>query len=278
MWKWILVYILFINLFNLTYLSNCGLFVVNWKSSIVTYKQRPKIYSKHPSSLSEFRFDPLLSEKECKILTERIYAHKHKWQKRNSVLSTLGVASYLDGSDKLAYVRESEISNQFLAHEYDDIHSIVLEYYRSLVKCEVDFRENAALPGFHVFHCNSTFSMPVASVHTDQQFARLTYDPEESIDYSNTLSFTLCLELPTGGGGLYVFSSDFGLLNYIFPKALSLSLETKKKIEYKVGWIVSHNGSSTHMIAPCKPSKTNRITLQGHGVYDKRANKWWLYW
>jgi hypothetical protein len=33
------------------------------------------------------------------------------------------------------------------------------------------------------------------------------------------------------------------------------------------------------MIAPCAETKDGyRITLQGHGVYERNANTWWLYW
>jgi len=64
----------------------------------------------------------------------------------------------------------------------------------------------------------------------------------------------------------------------IIPHPLINSLTKKTKIEYKVGWIVCHNGQTFHMIAPCKQSKTSRITLQGHGIYEKTQNTWWLYW
>jgi hypothetical protein len=88
------------------------------------------------------------------------------------------------------------------------------------------------------------------------------------------------LELPPKGGGLYIFESpEFGLLNYLNVGSFLHSFSEKHKIEYKVGYIVVHNGMDHHMIAPCEVSNEfSRITLQGHGVYEKAKNTWWLYW
>jgi hypothetical protein len=90
----------------------------------------------------------------------------------------------------------------------------------------------------------------------------------------------LALELPPKGGGLYMFeSSELGLLNLVNVGSFLHSFANKHKIEYKVGYIVMHNGMDYHMIAPCEMSNTkNRITLQGHGVYEKKSNTWWIYW
>jgi hypothetical protein len=211
-------------------------------------------------------------------MVKRIKSHKAKWERRNVAMSTLGTASYLDGSDKKEYVRLSKEKNPFMAEQYGDLHDKVLHYFQS--KCPsatVRYKDhNAALPGFHIFDCNKVFAMPVASVHRDMQWNRLTYHKNEDIDEENTLSFTLALELPEGGGGLYTFEDAPNSL--LIPRPLSHSMSRKTHIEYKVGWMVTHNGQTSHMIAPCKESKKFRITLQGHGVYEKNANTWWLYW
>jgi hypothetical protein len=148
-------------------------------------------------------------------------------------------------------------------------------------EARVLYRDNAALPGFHIFDCNKLFSMPVASVHKDLQWQRVKFAPHEDIDTKHTMSFTLALELPPGGGGLYTFEGvpELGILSYLVPHPLTNSLARKTKIEYKVGWMVTHNGHTFHMIAPCKQADNAfRITLQGHGVYERTQNTWWLYW
>jgi hypothetical protein len=131
-----------------------------------------------------------------------------------------------------------------------------------------------------VFDCNKIFSLPVASVHRDLQWQRLTFGPDEDIDTENTLSFTLAIELPPGGGGLYTFDQKLSPVFTLFvPRGLVTSFAPKTKIEYKEGFMVTHNGQTDHMIAPCEMSKDKkRITLQGHGVYEKNKDTWYLYW
>ena len=163
---------------------------------------------------------------------------------------------------------------------YPDLLENVLNYFKERTTANVEYRNKAALPGFHIFDCNQVFSYSVASVHKDMQFLRLEYGPNENIDYENMLSFTLALELPKGGGGLYTFDSpNLGILGLIVPKPLVYTFCKKEKIDYKTGYMVTHNGLTHHMIAPCKPSKTkSRITLQGHGIYEKNSNTWYIYW
>jgi hypothetical protein len=166
-----------------------------------------------------------------------------------------------------------------LKENYSEILKDTLKYFRSKTSANVEFRKNAALPGFHVFDCNNLFAMPVASVHKDLQYLRLKKEEDESFDTENTLSFTLSLQLPPKGGGLYTFDSlELPVLHHIVPRPLIHSMASKKKIEYKVGWIVTHEGKTYHMIAPCEASSKQRITLQGHGVYEPQKNTWWLYW
>jgi len=72
------------------------------------------------------------------------------------------------------------------------------------------------------------------------------------------------LELPSSaGGGLYIFDNE------------------NIKVNYKIGYITCHNGKTTHMIAPTAYNNNTdfyRITLQGHGLYDKNKNTWYIYW
>jgi hypothetical protein len=134
------------------------------------------------------------------------------------------------------------------------------------------YHEQCALPGFHVFDCNTLFSYPVASVHKDMQFLRTGIDNISD----DTLSFTLALEVPEGGAGLYTF--DSAEANLLVPRPLIYNLANKTYIEYKTGWMVTHGGQTYHMIAPSKQGTGHRITLQGHGVYQTTTDTWFLYW
>jgi hypothetical protein len=278
------VFLVVLVLFNLSYLSNTGLLISGLhKATRVTYKNAHEHEEglKGSRSLASFRMDPFMTRERASTIAERVKSHKHLWTRRNAAMSTLGTASYLDAANKNEYEKMSLKSNPVMREIYGDLLDDVLTYFKE--RCptaDVKYREDAALPGFHIFDCNRLFSMPVASVHKDMQWNRLRYKKTEDIDKKYTMSFTLAVELPKGGGGLYTFeSAELGLLNWIIPRSIIHGLAKKTKIEYKVGWIVVHNGQTYHMIAPCKQSENSvRMTLQGHGVYDKKKNTWWLYW
>ena len=264
--------------FNLSYFGNSGLLIYGLHNA----EKNPKHSGNHHANsnliLSQHSFEKFMSRQEAESLVSRLKSHQKLWERRNIAMSTLGTASYLDGFDKREYIKKSKKSNIFMMENYSDILEKVLVYFRA--KCpgaRVEYRKNAALPGFHIFDCNSVFSLPVASVHKDLQYQKLTYFKDEEIDEVNTMSFTLAIELPPGGGGLYTFENDSR--NIFIPRPIAYSMAKKTKIDYKVGWIVTHNGQTSHMIAPCKTSASKkRITLQGHGIYEKNANIWWLYW
>ena len=290
--KWLvraLAALALLTLINLSYLSNSGLLIFNLRRAARVDYRNAHLHGdtarskSDPLVLSRFSMEPLLSEEDSAAVAARIKALKPHWNRRNPAMSTLGTASYLDGAAKTDYERLAASSNPLMQEHFGDLLDAVLQYFQK--RCPgatVRYRPQAALPGFHVFHCNKLFSMPVASVHKDMQWNRLRYARGERIDTANTLSFTLALELPPGGGGLYTFEGKEmpGLLSYIVPKALMYNAAKKTKIDYKAGWMVTHNGQTYHMIAPSPASDGDvyRITLQGHGVYDAAANTWWLYW
>jgi hypothetical protein len=279
LWKILLFLILLIG-FNLTYLSNSGLLVFGLKNArSITYKNAHK-HAEDDSKIPSFRMDSFLTTEECEDIIRTVYALQQHWEQRNVAMFTLGTASYLDGFNKQEYVEKSMKSNVMMRQHFQPLLDKVLLYFKSKTTSTVVFRDNAALPGFHVFDCNKIFSMPVASVHRDMQWQMLTYKKGEDIDMQNMLSFTLAIELPPGGGGLYTFEQQVSPLVTLFiPRGIVSSFAPKTKIEYKQGFMVTHNGQMDHMIAPCEMSRNKkRITLQGHGVYEKNSDTWFLYW
>lgn len=226
--------------------------------SIITFKTKIK----KPNNITDFCIDKILSRRECIYFTKKIKKHFLFWKNRNLVLSTLGIASYLDGNNFEYYKKQYLKSNKFLKENYGDLYKIILKYFQSKVSNGINVKYKFALPGFHIFKCNQIFSLPVASKHIDLQFQKLKFNNIKNIDFENTLSFTLCLELPKSGGGLYIYENG------------------KQKVNYKRGYIVCHHGKTPHMIAPSTYTTDNeyRISLQGHGIYDKVKKTWWLYW
>lgn len=274
---YVVLLLLFLIGFNFTYFANSGLMISGLTTcKTITFKNAT-LSTPNSNPLSSFAMDKLLTLEECNMFSERIKSHESFWERRNVAMSTLGTASYLDGANKNLYITKSIESNKFMEGNYSDLLDLVLNYFK--FRCpnsNIEFRTNAALPGFHIFDCNKIFSHNVASVHKDMQFNRLTYLKNEELDEKNTLSFTLALELPQDGGGLYTFEDEISSL--LIPKPVTYSFSKKTKIEYKEGYIVCHNGLTFHMIAPCKESKRKRITFQGHGIFIKNFNTWYIYW
>lgn len=283
LWRKIFLYLFCLLLligFNLTYFSNSGLLVFGLKNARqITYKNAHK-HTEKESGVSSFRMESFLTSEECFKITQKVYSLRASWENRNVAMSTLGTASYLDGWNKQEYTDKAMKSNLMMRQHFQSLLDKVLAYFRGKTTSQVIYRENAALPGFHVFDCNKIFSMPVASVHRDLQWQRLTYKDNEDIDTEHTLSFTLAIELPKGGGGLYTFDQQVPPIVTLFvPRGIVSSFAPKSKIEYKEGFMVTHNGQTDHMIAPCEMSiNKKRITLQGHGVYEKNSDTWFLYW
>jgi hypothetical protein len=216
-------------------------------------------------NLSDFCMQKILTKSESKLFAKQVKSNKKYWKSQNIIMDILGTASYIEGNRGIKYYKkEYKKTNKLLYKRYKYLYDKVLEYFQNRApNSKVKYR--FAYPGFHIFKCNRLFSFPVASVHTDLQYLNLPLKQDEDIDYDNTLSFTLCLELPPTGGGLYKFENN-----------------KKTKVIYKPGYIVCHNGKTSHMIAPSPASQDNkthyRITLQGHGLYDKKKNTWWIYW
>lgn len=227
-----------------------------------------KSINKHKAitnDLSEFCMEKILTKDQAKFFAKQVKKDRNLWKKKNILMSILGTASYLEGQKGgyHFYKKEYMKTNKILKRHYLKLYDIILEYFKK--RCpESNVKFRFALPGFHIFKCNSIFSFPVASIHKDLQYRYIDFDEPVDIDLDKTGSFTLCLELPKTGGGLYVFEDE------------------KVKVNYRPGYIVCHNGKTNHMIAPSPVSDSKkleyRITLQGHLLYDKLSNCWFVYW
>jgi hypothetical protein len=228
-----------------------------------------KSINKHKAitkDLSEFCMEKILTKDEANFFAKQVKKDRNLWKKKNILMSILGTASYLEGQKGgyNFYRKEYMKTNKLLKQRYSKLYDKILEYVKKRVGDESNVKFRFALPGFHIFKCNSIFSLPVASVHKDLQYRYIDFDEPVDIDLDKTGSFTLCLELPKTGGGLYVFEDE------------------KVKVNYRPGYIVCHNGKTNHMIAPSPVSDSKkleyRITLQFHSLYDKLSNTWYLYW
>ncbi|NBP13165.1 hypothetical protein EBU95_02070 [bacterium] len=210
--------------------------------------------SERHSPLTDCRAHKLFTDEFCKDIVFKVQ-NDPELQRINSVMSVIGTACYIHGSNG-EYANAYPKTNKHLRDRYGDVLDTVLVYFKKRIDYDVQYTH--ALPGFHVFDCDGIFRLPVASIHTDNQYK---YLPRDYHPDSDTFSFTVCFGLPESGGGLYLFEKD------------------PVKVEYAPGYIVCHNGRTLHMIANSNGKRSERrITLQGHGIVDHASKVVWLYW
>jgi len=137
-----------------------------------------------------------------------------------------------------------------------------------------------ALPGFHIYEAHPEFAAPVAKIYCDRQYEGLDWSPYGIHPHEGkNLSFTLALELPSGGGGLNVWPVSHRENTVDRETARkSFTPEHREYHAYAVGRLVLHAGDLVHQaVIQCDPQSTGRrMTLQGHAV-DLGA-RWLLYW
>lgn len=211
---------------------------------------------------------------------------------------TIGGVTYIDGLSNLEeYYKYSSLVNPVLKEYFGWLYEIVIDKLsKEIGPCELV--DGLAHPGFHIFghqpgyhtysHTIEYVTRPLATIHYDlQQNKHLDFWKKfKEYDLEDCLSFTLCIEVPTSGGGLNTWNEP-GLREYD-PKN-SYSMEVKcmdygdmgaptAVVPYTEGKMFYFVGKLLHQIAPSAQSlssKDRRITLQGHGV--KCDGVWRLY-
>lgn len=190
-------------------------------------------------------------------------------QSLGGVMYTLGKASYLNGKKSQDIYN---YNNLFLMNHFKFLYVDLLNFLKKYFKTpNVKYKTDAFLPGFHIFPSTPFIQYPVTSFHVDRQYNNTCWDNYTNCDFENTITFTIPIESPQSGGGIYFFEAT---KKDSFFKAL---ISNKMKHEYKIGEIVLHTGNNWHLITPSKINKNeHRITLQGHAI--KCNDTWYIYW
>jgi len=234
---------------------------------------------------------PLLSEQECVLAVAEIYRMRSHWLDRSvrnqQSFFTLGRAAYLDvclpGSDANAqYYSKLEASNATLREGFGFLYERILNAMTGLIGNSVDYGQELAMPGFHLFFGSGIVSAGEGGSHFDIQYSALRLP--EPIDPVEPISFTLALQLPTHGSGLETWNITEQEFNKALARGLTHSLEEyrARKIRafhtYRTGWLFIHRGLILHRLCSPGPilSTDARITLQGHGL--RIRGRWILYW
>nr|QBK90166.1 MAG: hypothetical protein LCPAC102_00760 [Pithovirus LCPAC102] len=254
-----------------------------------------------------------IKSKHCEKIKLKLLSLQQKGHfiKRNSEMSSLGHASYMDSNIKdkcKSYFNKVKHTNNLLWHNFKPVYINLIKKLESTmdIKCiyptENDYINTTldhnysdliniktksskdfklALPGFHIFHGDTWLGngWPIASLHVDKQFDKIIFPSHLEFDKSKVFSFTILIS-SVSYSGLYIYDMTENDIKYpLSPLALSLRNEKRYKIKYKSKYMYIHDGLHFHMISEfnSKPDD-NRITLQGHGIYCITTGCYWIYW
>ncbi|MDB5101339.1 MAG: hypothetical protein JWM80_5760 [Cyanobacteria bacterium RYN_339] len=226
---------------------------------------------------------PLLTEAECRKALAEVHALEAHWLRRHpfAPFFTLGPASYLDApAGSAPYEAAAAVGNPVLAEHFGWLYARLDAALAEALGGPVAPAPRFALPGFHVFGFHAAFEEPVASVHTDQQYGLLAWDPADEPDFGRPVSFTLPVALPAVGGGLDVWDLHLAQLEPLSPpeRARLIAAQEPTRHAYTVGTLVLHDGHLVHRIGhtPGLVAGDERVTLQGHAVPTRAG--WRYYW
>lgn len=227
----------------------------------------------------EFRRVSLFSDAELRDIEYRVLQLRDSWVRRSEHgFFTLGLACYLDLAGakdrKSSYYDRVEESNGILGDGFADVYLRLREVLDDSLKTRTVFESGLALPGFHVWLPNSIPRAKTASIHFDLQYLPIA-DPGGPPGPGDTVSFTVPVTLPTGGGGLNVWPLHWPEDSGKAAGALDMPCQ---RLEYKPGEVILHSGLWMHQIAETAAVAPDdiRLTLQGHGV--RAGDRTILYW
>lgn len=234
-------------------------------------------------------FIDVLSEHQAKEAVTLVHNLNKLWISRSPNVVpfyTLGAVTYIDACrSNEQYHKHRKVLNPVLLKNFSWLYDIVLEKLKTVFgPCEL--LSDVAYPGFHIFgtkldetlhpYAIESMKKPLASLHVDLQYREhySIWNHYGKIDYDDLFSFTLALELPRSGGGLYLWddvdltSQQIDTFNFQDPRDKENQVPTPRYIEYEVGKLFYHTGHILHQIAPATDLQDGdrRITLQGHGV------------
>lgn len=182
---------------------------------------------------------------DCESIAKKVIDNRSNWVDRYELFYTLGAAAYLDNKNPKPslnkYQDRLKKYNKILKSEFGGVIESLCDYFKA------ELHDEIACPGFHIFDERANgFDN---SIHVDTPYSNLSI---YSDDLKNARSFTVLIQKPSSGAGLYVWDDK----------------KTKKFIDYQIGIMYIHDCGLLHQIASdLNISKDEyRITLQGHVI------------
>ena len=225
---------------------------------------------------------------------ERRYSFENKMKITRAPFWTLGAASYLDHvKSHKRYSMHRDYLNPVLHKKFNWIYDIICEKLQGELEEPVVIDGFLSYPGFHIFAPKTgsvieqeyidLFEKPLGSVHVDVQNEEHHdyWQTFEHVNFDDTMSFTISLKLPSGGGGLYTWEDEVNPYSFNYTTTEQKLTELKGSSItnlYNEGEMVYFMGYLLHQMMPgvnVQPDD-RRITVQGHG--QKCDGVWRLYW
>ena len=251
------------------------------------------------------------TEKDCNKIQKTIYELDKLWINRSqerrysfenqihisrAPFWTLGAVSYLDHvASPSRYNKHRDYLNPVLVKKFGWIYDIIIEKLQGELDAPIVLDGFLSYPGFHIFAAKSgttiepeylkLFEKPLGSIHVDVQYEEhheywQTFDKVNFKD-EDIMSFTIPLDLPSGGGGLYTWADEVNPYSFNYTttenKVSELQNERVPNL-YNKGEMIYFVGHLLHQMMPginVQPTD-KRITVQGHG--QKCDGIWRIYW
>ncbi len=254
----------------------------------------------------------VFNKNEVADLSERIVNLKEYWKHRDEdehpfdlPRFTLGAVAYIDAIVSYEnYLKVATEENFILKGKLPDLYEKLKQALEDALELSCVYAEPNALPGFHIFGSDIYFEEEPGKFHHDRQdeliqWGDIVYEPFKNI------SFTLAIKLPNRGAGLILLGDQVPVdnalkenkedsqilqdvietsfqMNEVFYTRNDTHIDLSKLefIKYEEGFMFIHSGRFTHAMAPAIQMRSNdmRITLQGHGIFSEKDNKYLLYW
>jgi hypothetical protein len=234
----------------------------------------------------------ILTEEQCSKAYDSVHALRARWIPRGgsaeqSLFFTIGTATYMDAGwpeTSRRYYDNAHAYNATLKTYFGWLYELVRSALEQYFEAPTSYREDLALPGFHIWLYPGIFTQPTASVHFDLQYLQLPWQDDQAADFTQPISFTLPIKLPAMGGGLNVWELSYE--EFMQERARGLveraeqlcNVKSRIRHPYALGHLLMHSGHALHQIAPVIATYPGdeRICLQGHGI--RCASGWKLYW
>jgi hypothetical protein len=107
------------------------------------------------------------------------------------------------------YYDTAHAYNATLKTHFSWLYELVRSALEQHFEAPTSYREDLALPGFHIWLYPGIFTQPTASVHFDLQYLQLPWQDDQAADFTQPISFTLPIKLPAMGGGLNVWELSY---------------------------------------------------------------------